>query len=132
MSQWKQIQQLEMRLLEQVDYLYDDNFPMDIRQVLAGWIESQDWDSAVNDESMASVMFTNLQTQLEKVRLQEQNFLQRHNMKIIQQQLQERLTEAETRISHLKDTSELLQAADGREVSGSMLCGNCFQDLELQ
>ncbi|MEQ2215225.1 hypothetical protein XENOCAPTIV_029291, partial [Xenoophorus captivus] len=119
MSQWKQIQQLEMRLLEQVDYLYDDNFPMDIRQVLAGWIESQDWDSAVNEESMASVMFTNLQTQLEKVRLQEQNFLQRHNMKIIQQQLQvkstnnERLTEAETRISHLKDTSELLQAADG-------------------
>uniref|UniRef100_A0A3Q2E6Z2 STAT transcription factor protein interaction domain-containing protein n=1 Tax=Cyprinodon variegatus TaxID=28743 RepID=A0A3Q2E6Z2_CYPVA len=35
MSQWKQIQQLEMRLLEQVDYLYDDNFPMDIRQGLA-------------------------------------------------------------------------------------------------
>uniref|UniRef100_A0A3B3UCM2 Signal transducer and activator of transcription n=1 Tax=Poecilia latipinna TaxID=48699 RepID=A0A3B3UCM2_9TELE len=88
MSQWKQVQQLEMRLLEQVDYLYDDNFPMDIRQGLAGWIESQDWDSAVNDESMASVLFTNLQTQLEKVRSQEQNFLQRHNMKIIQQQLQ--------------------------------------------
>ncbi|XP_015257836.1 PREDICTED: signal transducer and activator of transcription 4-like [Cyprinodon variegatus] len=88
MSQWKQIQQLEMRLLEQVDYLYDDNFPMDIRQGLAGWIEAQDWESAVNDESMASVMFTNLQTQLEKVRSQEQNFLQRHNMKIIQQQLQ--------------------------------------------
>uniref|UniRef100_A0A3B5MD49 Signal transducer and activator of transcription n=1 Tax=Xiphophorus couchianus TaxID=32473 RepID=A0A3B5MD49_9TELE len=88
MSQWKQVQQLEMRLLEQVDYLYDDNFPMDIRQGLAGWIESQDWDSAVNDEAMASVLFTNLQTQLEKVRSQEQNFLQRHNMKIIQQQLQ--------------------------------------------
>uniref|UniRef100_A0A669CWX2 Signal transducer and activator of transcription n=1 Tax=Oreochromis niloticus TaxID=8128 RepID=A0A669CWX2_ORENI len=34
MSQWKQIQQLEIRLLEQVDYLYDDNFPMDIRQGL--------------------------------------------------------------------------------------------------
>uniref|UniRef100_A0A3B4Z1G5 Signal transducer and activator of transcription n=1 Tax=Stegastes partitus TaxID=144197 RepID=A0A3B4Z1G5_9TELE len=42
MSQWKQIQQLEIRLLEHVDYLYDDNFPMDIRQGLAGWIESQD------------------------------------------------------------------------------------------
>ncbi|XP_008401195.1 signal transducer and activator of transcription 4-like isoform X1 [Poecilia reticulata] len=92
MSQWKQVQQLEMRLLEQVDYLYDDNFPMDIRQGLAGWIESQDWDSAVNDESMASVLFTNLQTQLEKVRSQEQNFLQRHNMKIIQQQLQRKYT----------------------------------------
>lgn len=43
MSQWKQIQQLENRLLEHVDYLYDDNFPMDVRQVLASWIESQDW-----------------------------------------------------------------------------------------
>lgn len=43
MSQWKQIQQLEIRLLEHVDYLYDDNFPMDIRQGLAGWIEAQDW-----------------------------------------------------------------------------------------
>ncbi|XP_069554876.1 signal transducer and activator of transcription 4 isoform X1 [Brachyistius frenatus] len=88
MSQWKQIQQLEIRLLEHVDYLYDDNFPMDIRQGLASWIESQDWDTAVNDESMASVLFTNLLSQLEKVRLQELNFLQRHNMKIIQQQLQ--------------------------------------------
>uniref|UniRef100_A0A665W7P5 Signal transducer and activator of transcription n=1 Tax=Echeneis naucrates TaxID=173247 RepID=A0A665W7P5_ECHNA len=35
MSQWKQIQLLENRLLEHVDYLYDDNFPMDIRQGLA-------------------------------------------------------------------------------------------------
>lgn len=43
MSQWKQIQQLENRLLEHVDFLYDDNFPMDIRQGLASWIESQDW-----------------------------------------------------------------------------------------
>uniref|UniRef100_A0A7N8Y9J4 Signal transducer and activator of transcription n=1 Tax=Mastacembelus armatus TaxID=205130 RepID=A0A7N8Y9J4_9TELE len=88
MSQWKQIQQLEIRLLEHVDYLYDDNFPMDIRQALASWIESQDWDTAANDESMAAVLFTNLLSQLERVRSQEQNFLQRHNMKIIQQQLQ--------------------------------------------
>uniref|UniRef100_A0AAQ6AFA2 Signal transducer and activator of transcription n=1 Tax=Amphiprion ocellaris TaxID=80972 RepID=A0AAQ6AFA2_AMPOC len=88
MSQWKQIQQLEIRLLEHVDYLYDDNFPMDIRQGLASWIEAQDWETAVNDESMAAVMFTNLLSQLDRVRSQEQNFLQRHNMKIIQQQLQ--------------------------------------------
>ena len=45
-------------------------------------------DTAVDDESMAAVLFTNLLSQLEKVRLLEQNFLQRHNMKIIQQQLQ--------------------------------------------
>ncbi|XP_027879473.1 signal transducer and activator of transcription 4 isoform X1 [Xiphophorus couchianus] len=104
MSQWKQVQQLEMRLLEQVDYLYDDNFPMDIRQGLAGWIESQDWDSAVNDEAMASVLFTNLQTQLEKVRSQEQNFLQRHNMKIIQQQLQRKYTTNPTGMARVIST----------------------------
>lgn len=88
MSQWKQIQQLEIRHLEHVDYLYDDNFPMDIRQGLASWIESQDWETAANDESMATVMFNNLLSQMEKVRSQEQNFLQRHNMKIIHQLLQ--------------------------------------------
>ncbi len=45
-------------------------------------------DTAANDESMATVLFTNLLSQLDRVRSQEQNFLQRHNMKIIQQQLQ--------------------------------------------
>nr|AAL09416.1 STAT4 [Tetraodon fluviatilis] len=88
MSQWKQIQQLENRLLEHVDYLYDDNFPMDVRQVLASWIESQDWDTAASDESLATALFTNLLSQLDRVRSSELNFLQRHNMKMIQQQLQ--------------------------------------------
>ncbi|XP_012993400.1 signal transducer and activator of transcription 4 isoform X5 [Esox lucius] len=88
MSQWKQIQQLEIKYLEQVDYLYDDNFPMDIRQVLSSWIESQDWDTAANHESMATVLLNNLLSQLERQCSQEQNFLQRHNLKIINQQLQ--------------------------------------------
>nr|XP_023665817.1 signal transducer and activator of transcription 4 isoform X1 [Paramormyrops kingsleyae] len=88
MSQWKQVQQLEIKFLEQVDYFYDDNFPMEIRQVLAGWIESQDWDTAANHESMATVLFTSLLTQLERQCSQEQNFLQRHNLKRIHQQLQ--------------------------------------------
>ncbi|XP_014858611.1 PREDICTED: signal transducer and activator of transcription 4-like [Poecilia mexicana] len=126
MSQWKQVQQLEMRLLEQVDYLYDDNFPMDIRQGLAGWIESQDWDSAVNDESMASVLFTNLQTQLEKVRSQEQNFLQRHNMKIIQQQLQVTASPALFLVLHLR--GELSSQTSGIQVSKSItfISPSCF------
>ncbi|KAG7466785.1 hypothetical protein MATL_G00145990 [Megalops atlanticus] len=88
MSQWKQIQQLDVKFLEQVDYFYDDNFPMEIRQVLAAWIESQDWDTAANHESMATVLFSNLLTQLERQCSQEQNFLQRHNLKRIHQQLQ--------------------------------------------
>lgn len=45
-------------------------------------------DTAANDDSMAAVLFANLLSQLDRVRSQEQNFLQRHNMKIIQHQLQ--------------------------------------------
>lgn len=43
MTQWKQIQQLDIKFLEQIDYFYDDTFPMEARQVLANWIEGQDW-----------------------------------------------------------------------------------------
>lgn len=43
MSQWSQLQMLDSKYLEQVDQLYDDMFPMDIRQYLSKWIESIDW-----------------------------------------------------------------------------------------
>uniref|UniRef100_A0A4W5NMG5 Signal transducer and activator of transcription n=1 Tax=Hucho hucho TaxID=62062 RepID=A0A4W5NMG5_9TELE len=88
MSQWKQIQQLHIKYQEQVGYLYDDNFPMDIRQVLSNYIESQDWDTAANHESMATVLLSNLLSQLDRQCSQEQNFLQRHNLKFFYQQLQ--------------------------------------------
>lgn len=53
-----------------------------------GFVTRVSRDTAANDESTAAVLFTNLLSQLERARAQEQNFLQRHNMKIIQQQLQ--------------------------------------------
>uniref|UniRef100_A0A8B9RBS5 Signal transducer and activator of transcription 4 n=1 Tax=Astyanax mexicanus TaxID=7994 RepID=A0A8B9RBS5_ASTMX len=90
MSQWKQIQQLDMKFLEQVDFFYDDNFPMELRQVLANWIESQDWETATNHEAMATVLFNNFLLQLERHCTQEQNFLHRHNLKRIFQQIQQR------------------------------------------
>ena len=40
MAQWCQLQMLDCKYLEQVDQLYDDSFPMDIRQYLSKWIES--------------------------------------------------------------------------------------------
>lgn len=43
MTQWCQLQLLDCKYLEQVDQLYDDSFPMDIRQYLSRWIESIDW-----------------------------------------------------------------------------------------
>lgn len=45
-------------------------------------------ETAASDESLSAVLFTNLLSQLDRVRSHELNFLQRHNMKIIQQQLQ--------------------------------------------
>ncbi|OWJ99819.1 STAT1, partial [Cervus elaphus hippelaphus] len=42
MSQWYELQQLESKYLEQVHQLYDDSFPMEIRQYLAQWLEKQD------------------------------------------------------------------------------------------
>lgn len=43
MSQWYELQQLDSKFLEQVHQLYDDSFPMEIRQYLAQWLEKQDW-----------------------------------------------------------------------------------------
>lgn len=43
MSQWYELQQLDAKFLEQVHQLYDDSFPMEIRQYLAQWLEKQDW-----------------------------------------------------------------------------------------
>lgn len=49
MAQWNQLQQLETRYLEQLYHLYSDSFPMELRQFLAPWIESQDWCVADDD-----------------------------------------------------------------------------------
>uniref|UniRef100_A0A8C0EYK4 Signal transducer and activator of transcription n=1 Tax=Bubo bubo TaxID=30461 RepID=A0A8C0EYK4_BUBBB len=91
MSQWSQVQQLEIKFLEQVDQFYDDNFPMEIRHLLAQWIESQDWEAASNNEAMATILLQNLliqvDEQLDRVS-QEKNLLLIHNLKRIRKLLQ--------------------------------------------
>jgi hypothetical protein len=52
MAQWCQLQLLESKYLEQVDQIYDDSFPMDIRQYLSKWIESIDWYAVTGGESL--------------------------------------------------------------------------------
>ncbi|XP_029461947.1 signal transducer and activator of transcription 4 [Rhinatrema bivittatum] len=91
MSQWSQVQQLEVKFLEQVDHFYDDTFPMEVRHLLAQWIEGQDWDAASNNETMATILLQNLLIQLDEQLdrvSQEKNFLLRHNLKRIKQLLQ--------------------------------------------
>ncbi|XP_058566958.1 signal transducer and activator of transcription 4 isoform X2 [Neofelis nebulosa] len=91
MSQWNQVQQLEIKFLEQVDQFYDDNFPMEIRHLLAQWIENQDWEVASNNETMATILLQNLLIQLDEQLgrvSKEKNLLLIHNLKRIRKVLQ--------------------------------------------
>ncbi|XP_053129470.1 signal transducer and activator of transcription 1-alpha/beta isoform X2 [Hemicordylus capensis] len=91
MSQWYKLQQLDSRFLEQVHQLYDDSFPMEIRQYLAQWLESQDWDHAASDVSLATLLFQNLLSQLDDQYsrfTQENNFLLQHNIRKSKRNLQ--------------------------------------------
>ncbi|XP_048455153.1 signal transducer and activator of transcription 4 isoform X5 [Rhincodon typus] len=91
MSQWHQLHQLDTQLLEKVDQLYDDTFPMEVRQFLAHWLEHQDWDLASNNDSLATLLFHNLLKQIDDQYSRfflEKNFLLQHNLKRIKQNLQ--------------------------------------------
>uniref|UniRef100_A0A673YG50 Signal transducer and activator of transcription n=1 Tax=Salmo trutta TaxID=8032 RepID=A0A673YG50_SALTR len=93
MAQWFQLQQLDSKYLEQVDQLYDDTFPMEIRQYLSAWIESHDWDMVATSVSLAAVRFHDLLAQLDiqysRFAL-ENNFLLQHNIRKIKRNLQVR------------------------------------------
>nr|XP_054492062.1 signal transducer and activator of transcription 1-alpha/beta isoform X6 [Agelaius phoeniceus] len=92
MSQWYQLQQLDSKFLEQVHQLYDDSFPMEIRQYLAQWLENQDWEHAANNVSFATLLFHDLLSQLDDQFsrfLIENNFLLQHNIRKSKRNLQD-------------------------------------------
>ncbi|NWI89073.1 STAT1 protein, partial [Pitta sordida] len=96
MSQWYQLQQLDSKFLEQVHQLYDDNFPMEIRQYLAQWLENQDWEHAASNGSFAMVLFHDLLSQLDDQFsrfLIENNFLLQHNIRKSKRNLQDNFQE---------------------------------------
>uniref|UniRef100_UPI00358F5081 signal transducer and activator of transcription 1-alpha/beta-like isoform X3 n=1 Tax=Myxine glutinosa TaxID=7769 RepID=UPI00358F5081 len=92
MAQWNSLQQLDTKYLNQLDHLYE-NFPMEVRQFLADWLEKQDWNQAASDISYATILFHML---LENVEMQttrfstdpNPNFLLLHNLRRVKQQLQ--------------------------------------------
>uniref|UniRef100_A0A803WA88 STAT transcription factor protein interaction domain-containing protein n=1 Tax=Ficedula albicollis TaxID=59894 RepID=A0A803WA88_FICAL len=91
MTQWYQLQQLDSKYLEQVHQLYDDSFPMEIRQYLAQWLENQDWEHAANNVSFATLLFHDLLSQLDDQFsrfLIENNFLLQHNIRKSKRNLQ--------------------------------------------
>ncbi|KAJ1071867.1 hypothetical protein K5549_002159 [Capra hircus] len=119
MAQWNQLQQLDTRYLEQLHQLYSDSFPMELRQFLAPWIESQDWAYAASKESHATLVFHNLLGEIDQQYsrfLQESNVLYQHNLRRIKQFLQSRYLEKPMEIARivarcLWEESRLLQTA---------------------
>uniref|UniRef100_A0A8C9TRR2 Signal transducer and activator of transcription n=1 Tax=Scleropages formosus TaxID=113540 RepID=A0A8C9TRR2_SCLFO len=119
MAQWNQLQQLDPRYLEQLYHLYSDSFPMELRQFLAPWIESQDWAYAANKESHATLVFHNLLGEIDQQYsrfLQENNVLYQHNLRRIKQHLQSKYLEKPMEIARivarcLWEEQRLLQTA---------------------
>ncbi|XP_038862629.1 signal transducer and activator of transcription 1-alpha/beta-like [Salvelinus namaycush] len=96
MAQWFQLQKLDSKYLEQVDQLYDDTFPMEIRQYLSAWIESHDWDTVATSVSLATVRFHDLLGQVDDQYSRfalENNFLLQHNVRKIKRKLQDHFQE---------------------------------------
>ncbi|KAL2091036.1 hypothetical protein ACEWY4_013299 [Coilia grayii] len=77
MAQWDRLQQLDPVYRQKVHELYDrDELPMDVRHYLAPWIESQEWDRAAWDLSLAMVLY---QVLLENLDNQYSRFVQEGN-----------------------------------------------------
>ncbi|XP_067832544.1 signal transducer and activator of transcription 1-like [Heptranchias perlo] len=92
MSQWENLKQLDTKYLEQLDILYqNENFPMDVREYLSHWIETQDWDKATTNYSLATILYQNLLDQINNQYsrfLQEKKFVCQHNFKRYRQNMQ--------------------------------------------
>uniref|UniRef100_A0A673YFP7 Signal transducer and activator of transcription 1b n=1 Tax=Salmo trutta TaxID=8032 RepID=A0A673YFP7_SALTR len=124
MAQWFQLQQLDSKYLEQVDQLYDDTFPMEIRQYLSAWIESHDWDMVATSVSLAAVRFHDLLAQLDiqysRFAL-ENNFLLQHNIRKIKRNLQDHFQEYPLQMAMiicncLKEEKKILASIIKKEV----------------
>ncbi|XP_045071701.1 signal transducer and activator of transcription 1-alpha/beta isoform X2 [Coregonus clupeaformis] len=123
MAQWCQLQLLESKYLEQVDQLYDDSFPMDIRQYLSKWIESIDWENVAVQDSLATVRFHDLLAQLDDQHSRfalENNFLLQHNIRKIKRNLQDHFQEDPVHMAmiisrNLKEEQRILAAAKSIE-----------------
>ncbi|XP_033933602.1 signal transducer and activator of transcription 1a isoform X2 [Pseudochaenichthys georgianus] len=123
MAQWSQLQMLDCKYLEQVDQLYDNSFPMDIRQYLSRWIESIDWDTVADQDSLATVRFHDLLAQLDDQHSRfalENNFLLQHNIRKIKRNLQDRFQEDPIHMAmiiskNLKEEKKILDGAKNRQ-----------------
>ncbi|MEQ2227393.1 Signal transducer and activator of transcription 5B [Ilyodon furcidens] len=67
---WIQAQQLQGNALHQMQALYGQHFPIEVRHYLAQWIESQPWDSVdldnTGEEAKAKCLLDSLVTELQR------------------------------------------------------------------
>ncbi|XP_013779006.1 signal transducer and activator of transcription 5B-like isoform X1 [Limulus polyphemus] len=70
MAQWAKLQQLQGEALKQVQNVYGDHFPLEVRFVLAQWIEDKPWSELdpdnPNHENYAARLAVSLIQELEK------------------------------------------------------------------
>ncbi|KAJ8355079.1 hypothetical protein AAFF_G00101480, partial [Aldrovandia affinis] len=90
MSQWEEVQKLALRLQEQVASLYTDTFPLEVRELMAAWIETQDWAAGSDCERTAAALYSCLLVELEGHCARQQSLVHRHALKKVTQQLQEK------------------------------------------
>ncbi|XP_044043216.1 signal transducer and activator of transcription 1a isoform X4 [Siniperca chuatsi] len=139
MAQWCQLQMLDCKYLEQVDQLYDDSFPMDIRQYLSKWIESIDWDTVAVQDSLATVRFHDLLAQLDDQHSRfalENNFLLQHNIRKIKRNLQDRFQEDPVHMAmiisrNLKEEQRILATAKSAEEGEGMVSAMVVEKQKL-
>uniref|UniRef100_A0A671T5K5 Signal transducer and activator of transcription n=1 Tax=Sinocyclocheilus anshuiensis TaxID=1608454 RepID=A0A671T5K5_9TELE len=138
MTLWSQLQLLDSLYLEQVDQLYDEAFPMEIRQYLSQWIESHDWESVASNVSLATLRFHELLNQLDEhySRLNlGNNFLLQHNIRKIKRNLQEHFQEDPVHMamiiaSTLNEERKILENALRTQVSKNIEIEQDIQVLE--
>ncbi|XP_050974604.1 signal transducer and activator of transcription 1b [Labeo rohita] len=138
MSLWSQLQLLDSLYLEQVDQLYDEAFPMEIRQYLSQWIESHDWESVASNVSLATLRFHELLNQLDEhySRLGlGNNFLLQHNIRKIKRNLQEHFQEDPVHMamiiaSTLNEERKILQAALSSQATGGSSTGSITMEQQ--
>ncbi|XP_078791966.1 signal transducer and activator of transcription 1a isoform X7 [Oryzias latipes] len=139
MAQWGQLQMLDCKYLEQVDQLYDDSFPMDIRQYLSKWIESIDWDTVAMQDSLATIRFHDLLAQLDDQHSRfalENNFLLQHNIRKIKRNLQDRFQEDPVHMAmiisrNLKEEQNILAKAKSMEEGESTVSAMVVEKQKL-
>ncbi|KAJ8387241.1 hypothetical protein AAFF_G00158640 [Aldrovandia affinis] len=142
MAQWEKIKHLDAQHLEKVSKLYEGSpeFPMDVRQYLAQWIEGQDWLSASKDPYAASLLFQVLLENLDHQQgrfAQEQegeSFLILHKFRGFKHNFQEKYQEEPCKLAdiilwYLNEEKEILQSAQlAEQVQSLQVQENSMED----